>query len=58
MLLQVFIRQAKHHSVVDMGPDALPVYNSEEEWILDTEGINLMQVSQSHIPDHLHLVHD
>ena len=44
-LLQVFIRQAKRTRVIKPR-DALPYYQNDEEWLLDTEGVNLMEVKQ------------
>ena len=44
---KVFIRQEKRTRVIlpPPGSEALPYYKQEEEWLLDTEGVNLMEVS-------------
>lgn len=41
---QVFIRNVKRTRVVDSKDGSLPQYVQDDEWMLDTEGVNLMEV--------------
>eukprot|EP00955_Chlamydomonas_euryale_P017030 181812-Chlamydomonas_euryale.AAC.3 len=41
---KVFIRSSKRTKILVPDDGGLPTYKQEEEWLLDTEGVNLIEV--------------
>ncbi|KAG1671615.1 hypothetical protein FOA52_006846 [Chlamydomonas sp. UWO 241] len=41
---KVFIRSSKRTQIISPEDGGLPVYKQDEEWLLDTEGVNLIEV--------------